>query len=93
MSEKPPFSDYVGADVVVDTKIPTVAYLGRLEESANGLLRLSQVDVHDMQETRTTREVYVMESKKYGVKVNRKEVLVRLEEVVSVSRLDDIMIY
>ena len=29
----------------------------------------------------------------HGVHVNRREVLIRLDEVVSVSRLDDIIVY
>jgi hypothetical protein len=34
-----------------------------------------------------------MESKKYGVRINRKRVHIRLEEVVCLSKLDDVIEY
>ena len=88
-----PFERYRGQNVVVDTRSPHITFLGRLEEIAEGGLLLRDADVHDADQSRTPREVYVMETHKHGVKVNRKEVLVRLEEVVSVSRLEDVVVY
>ena len=46
-------------------------------------LELHHADVHDLQETRTSKELYIMESAKHGIRTNRDKVLVRKREVVS----------
>ncbi len=93
MSAMQAFSDYVGSDVVVDVRSGNLAYLGKLRRVTESTLFLDDADVHDMYESKTSREVYLMESKKYGIKVNRREVAIRVDEVVSISKLDDIVIY
>ena len=82
----------VGTEVVLDTRGPLV-YLGRLEKFDAHFLTLADVDVHDMFEGRTTKEKYVLEARKYGIKKNRAAVLVRRDEVVSLSRLADVIEY
>ena len=88
-----PFSEHLGCEVVVDTHAANLVYLGRLERISKESLCLKSADVHDLAESRTLREVYVMESKKLGIRANRKEVTIRMEEVVSISRLEDIVVY
>lgn len=90
---KPPFSSYLGEPVVVDVRAHSITYLGVLKEVTPSTLVLADVDVHDTHESKTSREVYVMESRKYGIKANRREASVLLAEVVSVSRLEDIIVY
>ena len=89
---KDEFEDYVGHDVVVDTSTPLL-FIGRLEEVGEHVLRFGQVDVHDMSDgqNNTTKEIYVIESKKYGVRANRAGARVRVATVVSVSRLDEVI--
>ncbi len=82
----------MGHEVVVDTKTPIV-YIGTLAAVEENLLVLEDVDVHDINDTPTTKELYVLEAKKSGVKKNRSRVHVCLEQVVSVSRLDDVIQY
>src|SRR5205814_3029924 len=53
-------------------------------------LVLEQADVHDLRDTTTTRELYVIDSKRLGVHANRERVLVRIGEIVSISALDEI---
>ncbi len=83
---------FVGETIVVDTRTPLV-YLGRLAEVKDGFAVLEEVDVHDIGDTPTTKEVYILEARKFGVKKNRHRAHVSLEQVVSVSRLDDIIEY
>jgi hypothetical protein len=80
----------VGKLVVVDTDSRFV-YLGLLERVEPEFLVMKDVDAHDRRESPSTKEQYIMDSKKFGVKPNRKEVQVRKTMVVSISKLDDIL--
>jgi small nuclear ribonucleoprotein (snRNP)-like protein len=82
----------VGQVVVVDTSSPFV-YLGTLARVDDHFVVLQNVDAHDRQEGPSTKEQYIMDTKRFGVKANRKEVSVRKAVVVSVSRLDDVLLY
>jgi small nuclear ribonucleoprotein (snRNP)-like protein len=81
---------FVGKIVVVDTDSRFV-YLGTLDRVESEFLVMKDVDAHDRRESPSTKEQYVMDSKKFGVKPNRKEVNVRKTMVVSISKLDDIV--
>jgi small nuclear ribonucleoprotein (snRNP)-like protein len=83
---------WVGKVVVVDTSSPFV-YLGTLDRSDDHFIVLRDVDAHDRNEGPSTKEQYIMDTKRFGVKANRKEVAVRKSVVVSVSLLDDVMTY
>lgn len=85
------FVELVGQLVVLDVSGPFV-YLGRLDGGDAVMLSLRQADVHDLRDTSTTREEYVLTARKFGVNPNRKRVLVRMEEVVSASRLEDVIV-
>ena len=80
----------VGKTVVVDTDSRFV-YLGRLDRVEMEFLVMKDVDVHDRRESPSTKEQYIMDTKRFGVKPNRREVSVRKTMVVSVSSLDDIL--
>jgi hypothetical protein len=84
--------DLVGERVVVDTDT-TKLVVGTLEDAGEHLLTLAEADIHDMRDSRVTSEVYTLETLKYGVRANRKRVYVRVDRVVCVSRLDDVIDY
>lgn len=84
--------EYVGQVVVVDTD-SRFLYLGTLKAVGEDLVTLADVDVHDAEETSSTKEQYAMDAKRFGVKANRKEVAVRTSTIVSVSRLEDVLLY
>lgn len=86
-----PWSAYVGQLVVLDMCSPYVI-LGQLNKARADCLVLSEVDVHDLRDTTTTREKYVLDSRMHGIRSNRREVMVRLADVVSISRLDDVLV-
>lgn len=77
-------------EVVLDLASPYVV-LGCLEQADAAFLRLSNADVHDLRDSKTTRELYVLEARRHGIRSNRVEVWVRVAEIVSLSRLTDVI--
>jgi hypothetical protein len=82
--------EFVGKNVVVDVDSPYV-YVGRLHEVRDKTLILRSADVHDLRDSTTTREIYVRDARMHGIQPNRKTVHVRLEKVVSIALLDDVI--
>jgi hypothetical protein len=81
----------IGREIVIDVVSPFV-YLGKLIAYDAKYVVLEQADVHDLRDTTTTRELYVIDSKRLGIRANRERVLVRVGEIVSVSALDDVIV-
>ncbi|MEZ6044358.1 MAG: hypothetical protein R3C11_02005 [Planctomycetaceae bacterium] len=80
---------YLKKEVVIDARSEYV-YIGRLIEYDEHYLVLHQADVHDMRDSSTTREVYVMEARRHGYPWNRERVMIRREEAISISRLSEV---
>jgi hypothetical protein len=87
----PSFDQLVGREVVIDVASQYV-YLGRLTGHGEKFLVLEQADVHDLRDTTTTRELYVVDSRRFGIRPNREKVLVRIGEIVSISAFDDVVV-
>jgi len=85
------FDTLIGREVVIDVVSPYV-YLGKLTGHDGKFLVLERADVHDLRDATTTRELYVIDSRRLGVRANRERVLVRIEEIVSLSALDDVIV-
>lgn len=83
---------YRDKNVVVDTN-SNFLYIGKLEDVGDHFLILRDADVHDRRESPSMNEKYIMEAKKFGVRCNRKRVHIRIEEVISMSLLDDVIEY
>jgi len=83
---------WVGQIVVVDTNSNFV-YIGTLQRVLEHFVEMKDTDAHDRGEGSSTKEQYVMEAKRFGVKPNRKEVSIRKTSIVSISRLDDVLLY
>ncbi|MCH2571223.1 MAG: hypothetical protein VX435_02910 [Planctomycetota bacterium] len=84
------WEQWYGAELVLDTSSPYVI-LGTLAGFTPCFLLLENADVHDLRDSQTTREQYVVDSRRHGIRINRKCVYVATREVVSVSRLKDIL--
>jgi small nuclear ribonucleoprotein (snRNP)-like protein len=82
--------ELLGKKVVVDLS-STFVCLGKLTRADTHFLELKNADLHDLRDTDTTRENYIAESVATGVKRNRKRVLVRREEIVAISQLDEVV--
>jgi hypothetical protein len=79
----------VGEVVVVDLKSPYVC-LGRLAALEQRFLELIDADLHDFRDSQATREIYVYDSARFGVRRNRARVLLARDEVVAIARLADV---
>lgn len=90
--EEGPWSEFVGEKVVVDTPTRYI-YLGTLVELTGDALVMEEVDVHDSEQSESTKEVYVMNAAQQGIRVNRERVVVPEERVLSMSTLDDTVVY
>ncbi|MBI3463186.1 MAG: hypothetical protein HY000_09025 [Planctomycetes bacterium] len=80
----------IGQRIVVDVAAPFV-YLGTLKSvDAVGLV-LKDADVHDLRDSDSTREIYVLNSAHDGIRRNRKQVILRWDAVLSISRIDGVV--
>jgi len=82
----------IGQEVVVDVKDPHL-YIGTLSRIGQSVVVLADADVHFCGDSLTTTELYLVETRKNGVRPNRREVYVLRSEVVSISRLADVIEY
>ena len=81
---------FIGQNVVIDVESSFV-FLGRLHQVHPEWMILQQADVHDLRDSKTTRELYVLDSRTDGIRINREEVLIPSGQIVSISRLDDVI--
>ncbi|MBM4034449.1 MAG: hypothetical protein FJ291_22110 [Planctomycetes bacterium] len=91
---QPPSSlePYLGQQVVIDTRSSYII-LGTLTAIANDFLTLENVDVHDTSDASSTKDHYIMESHKLGLRTNRRGAKVRTAEIIAVSLLRDVEVY
>ena len=79
----------LGQAVVVDLKSSYVC-LGTLGGSDAQFLELLDADLHDFRDSTATREIYVYDSVRFGIRRNRSRVLIRQDDVVAITRFPDI---
>jgi len=85
-----PLDSLSGRVVVLDLASRYVC-IGTLTGHDSHHLVLENADMHDLRDTTTTREVYVLDAKRHGINANRRQIFVRRDEVVSYSALDDVL--
>lgn len=80
-------------EVVVLDAHGTYVYVGRLARIEGDFFVLDDCDAHDLRDSpTTTREQYVLRCREHGVAVNRAKVFVARQEVVALSRLQDVVV-
>lgn len=84
-----PLHAWLGQVVVCDTQGPLI-YIGTLAAASDRLLTLTQADVHDSNDSPSTKDLYLLDTRTLGLKVNRARVLVERRAIVSISLLADI---
>jgi len=84
-----PVERFLNEQVILDTTTPIV-YIGRLIEVSKHAFVLCDTDMHDCREGHAGKELYLAEVSRDGVTVNRRQVVVMKEAVISVSRLADV---
>ncbi len=82
--------ELIDQKVVIDLR-STFVCLGTLKKLDELHLELLDADLHDLRDTRTTRENYVAAAKATGIKHNRKRLLIVRSEVVAIGRLKDVV--
>ena len=92
MSEADRLKDHIGEIVVIDTDTNHL-HVGTLTSVDDWFYELTEADVHDSTSTTTTRDMYIINVQKYGVKKNRDRVLIRRDCVVSLSKLSEVTEY
>jgi hypothetical protein len=86
------FTPLMGQVVIVDVKGRYI-YIGTLRRVGAQALLLGDADVHFCDDSHSTSEYYLVETKKNGVRPNRTSVYVMRSEVLSISRLEDVVDY
>ena len=84
-------STLIGQVVILDFR-STYVCLGTLVGFDRDFFDLVDADLHDFRDSSATREVYVYDSVRLGIRRNRARVLVRRDEVIAVTRFDDISV-
>jgi small nuclear ribonucleoprotein (snRNP)-like protein len=85
-----PFLESLLGKVVVVDLMSTYVCLGTLVGCDAQFLELRDADLHDFRDSSATREVYVHDSVRLGIRRNRSRVLIRRDDVVALTRFDDI---
>jgi hypothetical protein len=76
--------------VVLDVRGPYI-FLGTLESVGAQALTLASADVHFVEPGGATNEVYIRDAAAGGIYPTRKRVFVMRNELVSISRLGDVI--
>lgn len=86
----PELAALVGQVVVLDLRSQYVC-LGTLVEVGALYLTLADADLHDLRDSTATREVYVYDSARLGIRRNRARVQVLRDEVIALARFGDVL--
>jgi hypothetical protein len=79
----------IGQVVVIDL-ISTYVCLGTFAGLDREFLDIRDADLHDFRDSTKTRELYVYDSVRLGIRRNRTRVLVRRSEVVAVTCFSEV---
>ncbi len=85
----PQLKALIGQMIVVNMRSNYVC-LGTLVNFDEHFLELMDADLHDFRDSSATREIYVYDSARLGIRRNRARVLVRQDDVVAITRFADI---
>jgi hypothetical protein len=84
-----PLADFLHHIVVLDTQGPLI-YIGTLDRVTPSSLLLSSADVHDTNDSRASKDLYLVETRDLGVRINRAQVLIMRAQIASASLLADV---
>ena len=80
----------VGEVVVLDFRSSYVC-LGTLVEVGPRYFTLTDADLHDFRDSAATREVYVYDSVRLGIRRNRARVQILRDDVIAIARFRDVL--
>lgn len=82
--------EFISQKVVIDLRSEYVC-MGTLKAVDQYFLDLKNADFHDLRDSDTNRENYVAATVRVGIKRNRKRILIRRDEVVAISLLEEVV--
>ena len=82
--------NYLNKVIVLDTDSRWL-YIGTLKAIEEDCYLIEDVDAHDLKETTTSRQNYLIGVKTHGLVFNRKMVRVCKEKVIGISMLEEIL--
>jgi hypothetical protein len=85
----PLLESLIGEVVVLDLRSSFVC-IGTLAGTDPLYFDVREADLHDFRDSKATREVYVYDSVRLGIRRNRRRVLVLRAEVVALTRFADV---
>ena len=80
---------FLGRPVVADLDTDYLVF-GVLADITDDLLVFTDADLHDHGEANATKEVYALETKRFGIRANRRRVVVPRARLVALSLIEDI---
>lgn len=86
----PGHAELHGITVVLETK-GTLTYVGRYDSEDEHGIHMLDVGVHDAAAAGGSRDEYVRRSAKFGVRSDHKHLVVPADQVVSVTRLGEMI--
>ena len=89
-SHADPLDVFLNQTVILDTQGPLI-YIGTLQRITPASLVLSEADVHDTNDSRASKDLYLVETRDLGVRVNRSVVIIMRGQIASVSLLKDVV--
>lgn len=90
MADATIWDEFRGQEVVLDI-VSQYVIIGTLERVDTHFATLMDADCHDLRDSKTTRDLYVLEARRHGIRANRKRLSIRQNEIVSLSRLVDVI--
>ena len=81
---------YLDQIVVCDLR-ESYLIVGRLSAYSAGHLHFTAADLHDHREANSTKDVYLIETKRYGIRQNRAKVDIPRDMLIAICRLEDIV--
>lgn len=86
------FAEYENCKVVLDTSTSLI-YAGEFFSADEFFITLKNADMQDSHDTAVSKAQYIMEIKRDGIIPNRKEVKIKQSAVVSISKVEDIVLF
>ena len=83
------FDDYLHQAVVVDTS-GSFVYLGTLKAVHLDFIELENADVHDMNDSHSTKENYLRNALITGLRPNRKSCRIDKNKIISITLFSEI---
>ena len=83
-------AEFLHQTVVLDTQGPLI-YIGTLQVLTDAYFVLADADVHDTNDSRASKDLYLVETRDLEVRSNRRRVVVMRSQIASISLLKDVV--